>query len=493
WIQDTQLTFADALARAQNAAGMLAGLGLGAGDTLAVMLPNGLDFLDLWLGTTLLGAVLVPVNTALRGDGLRYIVEHCDARIGVVDAPLREAWEAALPAGCGPQQLLLAGDGVVDGRFALLTPLLAERHPAAPRADVAPGDLAAVLYTSGTTGLPKGVMTCHNAYAAAGLEYAQRYVRLREDDRLWTCLPLFHINAQSITVMPSLLSGRPAVMSAKFSASGFLDEMRRHQATVFNYMGVMITILLKQPVREDDADNPVRITAGSAAPAQLWREFEQRFGIQLVEIYGLTETAGVCLASPPDDVRIGRCGIPVSWAQVEIQREDGTTCDPGEPGEFVCRTDQANTMFLGYFKNPEATEGALRDGWFHSGDRGRRDEDGYFEFIDRLKDCIRRRGENISSYEIERTVNAHPHVAETAAVGVPSELGEEEVMVVVVPREGHALDPEDLIAHCAERMAAFMVPRYVRIVESLPKTPTEKIQKFELREQGAAGAWERPA
>ncbi len=492
WLGGEQLTYAQALTRAENAAGALAALGVGAGDKVAVMLPNSLEFIDLWFATTLLGAVLVPVNTALRGDGLRYIVEHCDARVAVVDEPLREAFENAFPAGTGPAHTLVRG-GQADRRWDSLDALLAERHSAAPRADVQPGDLAAVLYTSGTTGLPKGAMTCHNAYVAAGLEYAQSYVRLRADDRLWTCLPLFHINAQSITIVPSLLSGLPAVMTAKFSASGFLDEMRRHGATVFNYIGAMLTILLKQPERDDDADNPVRIATGSSAPAQLWKQFEQRFGIHLVEIYGLTETAGVCLASPTDDVRVGRCGVPVSWSDVQIQREDGTECDPGEPGEFVCRSDQPNTMFLGYYKNPDATAQANAGGWFHSGDRGRRDEDGYFEFLDRLKDCIRRRGENISSYEIERVVNSHADVAESAAVGVPSELGEDEVMIVVVPRDGHQVEPAALVEFCTERMASFMVPRYVRLVPELPKTPTEKVQKFELRSLPLEGAWDREA
>jgi crotonobetaine/carnitine-CoA ligase len=486
-------TFAETLAAAERAAGALAAAGLRPGDTLAVMLPNSLEFLDLWFGSALLGAVLVPINTQLRGEGLRYIVEHCDARSCVVDSAYAEVFDAALVRGSGPSRRFARGSAPASAGWEDLGELLAGSHAPPPRVSVHPADLAAVLYTSGTTGLPKGVMTCHNAYAVTGLEYAQRYVQLRADDILWTCLPLFHINAQGITAMPSLLSGRPMVLSARFSASGFLDEMRRHGATVFNYMGVMLTILLKQPVRPDDADNPVRISTGSSAPADRWAEFEQRFGIHLVEIYGLTESAGVCLASPPDDVRVGKCGIPVSWSEVRIAREDGSTADADEPGEFVIRAKQPNTMFQGYFKNDEATARAWAGGWFHSGDRGRRSHDGYFTFIDRLKDSIRRRGENISSFEVERIVSSHPAVLECAAVGVPSELGEEEVMVVVVPRQGAALDPVELSAFCTERLAAFQLPRYIRTIDELPKTPTEKIQKFVLREQGIEAAWDRLA
>lgn len=484
------VTYAQALSRAESAAGALASLGVRKGDKVAVMLPNSLDFLDLWFATALLGAILVPVNTQLRGEGLGYIVAHCDADVAIVDAPLIDAYDAALPPGSGPSRLFVAGGGAGE-RWSSLAELLAGGHASVSPATLAPGDPAAILYTSGTTGLPKGVMTCHNAYVATGFEYAQRYVRLQADDVLYTCLPLFHINAQAITAMPSLLSGRPMVLTSKFSGSGFLRETREHRATVFNYIGAMLTILLKQPEHEDDADNPVRLTVGSSAPAELWAEFERRFAIHIVEIYGLTETAGVCLASPPDDVRIGKCGIPVSWSDVRIHRDDGTEAAVDEPGEFVVRGKRDNTMFLGYYKNAEATAKAMEGGWFHSGDRGRRSQDGYFTFIDRLKDCIRRRGENISSYEIERIVATHPAVAECAAVGVPSELGEEEVMIVVVPRGDEHPDPAELTSFCAERMAAFMVPRYVRMVAELPKTPTQKVQKYALREDGFAAAWDR--
>jgi crotonobetaine/carnitine-CoA ligase len=488
--QGDEVTFGQALARAERAAGGLSAIGIGKGDMVALMLANSLAFLDLWFGAALLGAVIVPVNTHLRGDGLRYIVEHCDATVAVVDADLTEPFVAAVPRGVGPGRRYVHGAGGAPG-FSALEELLAGAHATAQRARLLPSDLASVLYTSGTTGLPKGVMCSHNSYAAAALEYVYGYVRMRSDDVLFTCLPLFHVNAQALSAMPSLLTGRPWVMSARFSASRFFEQMREHEVTVFNYIGAMLTILLKQPEREDDAANPLRLTAGSSAPAEQWTEFERRFAVQIVEIYGLTETAGVCLASPPDDVRVGCCGVPVSWSEVQIQRPDGSEAAPDEPGEFVIRSTSPNTMFQGYYKNAEATAAAVREDWFHSGDRGSRGADGYFRFIDRLKDSIRRRGENISSYEVEQTVNSHPSVTESAAVGVPSELGEEEVMIVVVPREGHQLDPAELVEFCAARMAAFMVPRYVSLCAELPKTPTEKIQKFALRERGVVGAWDR--
>jgi crotonobetaine/carnitine-CoA ligase len=482
-------TYAETLEAAERAAAGLAGLGVGKGTRVALMLPNCLEFLDLWFGLALLGAVLVPVNTALKGDGLRYLLEHSESAVVVVDAPLTETADRALD-GAGPLRRLCARGTPHEGWDDAAAVLDADPAPlGAPR--LQPGDLASILYTSGTTGPPKGVRNAHNAYATAAYEFTQHFAQLRSDDILYTSLPLFHVNAEMLTTIGSLVSGIPMVLAPRFSASGFFDDLRRHGATIFNYIGAMLTMLYKQPERVDDAANPARLTIGGAAPAELWRAFESRFGLQILEIYGLTETATFALGNPPGDVRVGKIGLPVSWAQVEVHREDGTPAQPAEAGEIVVRSKRPDVLFQGYDKNEEATREAVAGGWFHTGDRGRRDEDGYFVFIDRLKDSIRRRGENISSYEVERVVNSHPGVAECAAVGVPSELGEEEVMVVLVPRDGAETDPSELIAFCSERMASFMVPRYVRVRSELPKTATQRVQKFALRQEGPAGAWDR--
>jgi crotonobetaine/carnitine-CoA ligase len=487
------LSYAEALERARQGAAALAHLGLERGDKVAVMLPNSLEFLDLWFGASLLGAVLVPVNTGLRGEGLSYIIEHSESEVLIVDHELVEVLDAALPPGRGPSRRFLRGGTGPGEGYESLEQLLEGSYPDAAEAELDPGDLASILYTSGTTGLPKGVMNCHNSYATAALEFTRRYVRVRDDDVLYTSLPLFHVNAQSLTTCGALVSGRPMVLAARFSASRFFDDLRAHDATVFNYIGAMLTMLFKQPERPADADNPARVTVGGAAPAELWTDFENRFGLEILEIYGLTETATFCLGSPPDDTRVGRIGKPVSWSEVRIEAEDGSEAAGDEAGEIVIRSKRPQTIFLGYYKNEEATAKAMEGGWFHSGDRGSRDADGYFTFRDRLKDSIRRRGENISSYELERLVNQHPLVAESAAVGVPSELGEDDVMVVVVVKRGEQLRPEDLVQFCSDRMAAFMVPRYVQFREELPKTATQRVQKFQLREQGPAAAWDAEA
>lgn len=487
WHLGNQVTYGEQLARAEQAAAALASRGVGRGDAVALMLPNCLEFLDLWFGCALLGAVLVPVNTALKGAGLEYIVRHSDARVVVVDEPATTRYEAALGADHAIQRFVRGSAAGWDR----IDDLLAGAYALAPQAAAEPRDLASVLYTSGTTGLPKGVMNCHGAYVTTAREFTQHHVRVRADDVFYTSLPLFHVNAQMLTTVGSLVSGRPMVLAARFSASRFFDEIREHDATIFNYIGAMLTMLHKQPARPDDRENRVRLAIGGAAPKELWPAFERRFGLTILEIYGLTETATYCMGNPPDDIRTGTIGKPVSWSEVMIKRDDGTEAEPGEPGEIVIRAKRPDVLFQGYYKNPEATAAAmLEGGWFRSGDHGVRREDGYCVFLDRLKDCIRRRGENISSYEIERVLDSHPAVAESAAIGVPSELGEEEVLVVVVPKEGDVPDPAELIAFCSDRMAGFMVPRYVRFRDELPKTATERVQKFQLREEGFAGAWD---
>jgi crotonobetaine/carnitine-CoA ligase len=487
---DEDVSFSQMLERAEAAARALAAAGIGRGDRLALMLPNCLEFLELWFGASLLGAVLVPVNTALRGEGLRYPLEHAKPSLLVIDAPLADVVAEALGPSSPP---ILVRRESSTGEQDDLGSTLAGAHPEVSLWEAAPDELASILYTSGTTGPPKGVMNCHNAYVTAGREFAVETVRARADDVLYTSLPLFHINAQSLTTMGSLISGRPMVLSPRFSASRFFDEIRENGATVFNYIGAMLTMLWKQPERDTDAANPVRLAVGGAAPAELWPSFEQRFGCTILEIYGLTESACFCLSSPPEKIRVGRVGTPVSWSEVRIEGPDGDEAEPGTAGEICIRSKLPEVMFQGYFANPTATEEAWRGGWFHSGDRGEVDADGYVAFVDRLKDSIRRRGENISSYEVERAVNSHPAVAESAAVAVPSELGEDEVMIVVVPVPGEELEPADLIEFCGTRVASFMVPRFVRIVPELPKTGTERVRKFVLREQGADGAWDREA
>ncbi|MBW1787155.1 MAG: ATP-dependent acyl-CoA ligase [Deltaproteobacteria bacterium] len=493
YFRDQTVTFGELDRRTNRAANLLRELGIQKGDHVCLFLPNCPEFLYLWFGLAKIGGVMVPLNVSLRGDGLTYIINHCDAKWIVVDERLYDPYAFVEKDLVGIEKRVWHSDGgpAPDG-FDDLDALMATADdnppPTTPLMD---GDPLGIIYTSGTTGPPKGAMISHFNYLNTGEVWAEDYVRYRDNDIFFTTLPLFHANAQMFTTMGSLYSGRPFVLRERFSASRFFDEIRQYGATIFNYIGGMLTMLMKQPEREDDSDNPARATFGGAAPKEIWEDLEKRFNVTIIEGYGLTESGGVCLCNPPDNIKVGSIGKPVRFCDVAIWDENNQEAPKGESAEIVVKEETPYSMFLGYYKQQDKTDEAWDGGWFHTGDRGYEDEDGYFYFLDRVKDCIRRRGENISSFDIEKIVNSHPGVLESAAVAVPSELGEDEVKIYVILQPDEKLEPEELLVFCEERMAYFMVPRYVEFIKAFPKTATERTQKFELRKLGIGDAWDR--
>ncbi|WP_298817330.1 ATP-dependent acyl-CoA ligase [Chloroflexus sp.] len=489
---DQQWRYADAVEQSRRAAAVFADLGVRPGDRVALMLGNTPDYLWAWFGCACLGAVTVPINIHLKGDVLHYILEHAGATVLVVEQHLLDrivALRDRLPA---LRHLLVRGDGVsapntLAWHEALRNARLADPVP------VNPTDLHSILYTSGTTGPPKGVMLNHHAYLHSAQLFADVMIGATEDDVFGTSLPLFHINAQAHTVLPAIYRGTTIALIEQFSASRYWRQLADLGATICNLLAAMIPILMKQPPSPDDRAHRARIAACAATPPDLWRAFEERFGLTIIEGYGLTETTGFCVANPRDATRVGTFGKPLPGFALAIFAPDDTPLPPGVAGEIAIRPLADNLIMMGYYRQPDQTATAMRGGWFHTGDLGRLDEAGYAIFIDRLKQSIRRRGENISSWEVERAVNAHPAVLESAAVGVPSELGEEEVKVVVVLRPGATLDPLELIKWCEERLAYFAVPRYVEFRASLPKTATERVEKYKLKAEGVGNAWDREA
>jgi crotonobetaine/carnitine-CoA ligase len=493
YFRDKVVDFASLDINVNKAANALLEVGVRKGDHVCLFLHNCPEFLYLWFGLAKIGGVMVPLNVSLRGDGLKYIINHSDASRIVVGERLNEAYEFVEKDLNNIVQEIWMGEAAPPpGGFTPWDTLWASASVAPPPAvDIKEGDPLGIIYTSGTTGPPKGAIISHFNYLNSGLTWAEDLVAYREDDVFFTTLPLFHANAQMFTTMGSLRSGRPFVLRERFSASRFFDEIRQYGATIFNYIGGMLTMLMKQPERENDSANPARATFGGAAPREIWRDFENRFGVTIIEGYGLTETGGVCLCNPPDRIKVGSIGKPTRFCDVTVWDENNKDVPIKQSGEIVVREKDRYAMFLGYYKQSDKTEEAWEGGWFHTGDRGYKDEEGYFYFLDRIKDCIRRRGENISSFEIEKIVNSHPKVRESAAVAVPSELGEDEVKIFVVLQPNEKLAPEELITFCEERMAYFMIPRYVEFIDSFPKTPTERTQKFELRKIGIGNAWDR--
>jgi crotonobetaine/carnitine-CoA ligase len=286
-----------------------------------------------------------------------------------------------------------------------------------------------------------------------------------ESDRLFTTFPLFHNNAKYTSVTAAMEAGGCVVIDPKFTASGFWNRMREKEITAFNYMGALLMMLHKQEPRPDDRENPVRIAFGAPCPVDIWEDFEARFNMKLVEVYGMTEAPMAC-ENRLDDRRIGAAGKSSMTYEVIIGDENDQPCAPGVPGEILVRPKHPWALFTEYYKNPSATVEAWRNLWFHTGDRGKVDDEGFVFFIDRMKDCIRRRGENISSWEVESCINLHPAVEESAAYGVASDLSESEVMIAVVVKPDLTVRPEQLLDHCQGSIAHFAIPRYVRFIGS---------------------------
>jgi crotonobetaine/carnitine-CoA ligase len=351
------------------------------------------------------------------------------------------------------------------------------------RATVAPGDLAAVMYTSGTTGPPKGVMLPHGC-PIMWAEETVRHLRFEQGATHYCCFPMFHTLAQYFATMPALLNNGTLALGDRFSVSGFWEDVERFGARTANMMGSTVSLLNAAPPRQSDADTPLELAFGAPAPASIMPEFKHRFGLEFVEIYGSSE-ANVVLWNTPGDAEPGTCGRPIGRFDVQLVDDNDDPVSDGEIGEIVTRPHQPHSMMSGYYGMPDATATAFRNLWFHTGDLARRRGDGNHSFVDRKKDAIRRRGENISSWEIETVLSGHPAVAEVLAFGVPSELSEEDVMVVVVPKTPDAPPAfADLIAYCEARMPGYMVPRYWEFAREVARTQTGKVEKYRARSRG---------
>jgi carnitine-CoA ligase len=494
--ENERITYRQLNECANRVANGLDALGIKPNDGVAIMVPNRPEWLCAFFATQKLGAYAVPVNVALKGEGLAYILNHCEARALIIGSELFPQFEP-IRASLGQLEHVIVDLAAPDGSqeppppgTIPLAQLMASASPAEVLRPVDPNAISNLMYTSGTTGLPKGVVMRNRAVdlAGPGLFSIPIY---RPDDILYTCLPLFHGNALYLTVLRALANGLTVAISRRFSASRLWDEIRHYGATTFNALGAMIPILLKQPPRPDDGQNPVRLVLSAATPAWAWQEFEKRFNLTVWEGYGAVDGGGFSLMNIGQAPK-GSMGKPPPGVEAKVVDDDGVEVAAGEVGNLVFKIDNPETRRVEYFKNPQASEAKVRRGWFSTGDLAYCDSEGNFYFADRKTDSIRRRGENISSFEVEKIINQHPAVLESGAYGVPSELGEDDVMVAVVLRPGQTVAPEELIRFCQERMAKFMLPRYIDFRSSLPKTETHRIQKTELKKQGVTpSTWDR--
>lgn len=465
------VSFREHAHRTAAAATVWSELGVQRGDLVVVALPNGLPFLLAWHGLNRLGAVMVPLNLHFRAREASYVLAHSRAAHVITSAAhaAEVVEEAAAELDPAP-------------RIHHIEDLLAPLAAAAPRRglpDLGAEEPAAVLYTSGTTGPPKGCITTHAHYSVNGALLADS-IRLAPGDTKLIMLPLFHMNAENST-MAVLHAGARAYLRDGFSARSFWAEVVEHQVTHTHYLGAVLPVLDK---REDPpvGASSLRVLWGAGCSPEAIERLESRWGVRIIEVFGMTET-GMDLCNPYDGPRRpGSCGLPVPGRRIRLLGDDGGEVPVGEVGQIVI--ERAPGMTTGYLHNEQATAGLYRDGWLYTGDLARRDEDGYHYFVDRAKDIIRRSGENIGSAEVEGVLREHPAVEDAACVPFPDELRDEEVHAVIqlVPGLGpHEVPPEQLLAWCAERLASYKLPRYLEYATGLPRTPTGKVQKSELR------------
>ncbi len=490
--ENEKITFDHFNEMANRVANGLLDIGVRKGDKVAIMLPNCPDYLYLWFGIAKMGGVMVPLNVSWKGELLNYILNHSDSETLIVEKSLFPQINEVLGVCPKIRRIFMRGGGEglpKENRHHYdSVEELFKTSPDEPQISLTPHDPFEIMYTSGTTGRSKGVVRWSEYIILRGLRTV-RYMGYVEEDTLYTCLPLYHGNAQNLTTMPALLANARLALGKRFSASNFWNDTRRYGATVFNFVGTIIPILYKQEPKGNDADNPVRLARGGGIPPRIWKNFEKRFGLTLVETYGTTE--GGSIWNRPEG-KVGSIGMAPYFNEARVVDELDRELPPGKIGELIIRPRDPEEKWVEYYKEPEATQEKFRGGWYRTGDLVYQDDEGWFFFVGRKKDVIRRRGENISAAEVELVIMSHPNVLECACFGVPSQLGEEDVMVCVVPKHGMSLSSQELVSFCEERMAYFMVPRYIEFLERLPKTPTERVEKYKLKEtRPNPNTWDR--
>jgi crotonobetaine/carnitine-CoA ligase len=494
-------TYAQAESLSNRYANGFAKLGIRHGDHVAVMMPNCPEFLWVVWGLGKLGAVAVPLNTAAKGDMLAYFLDHSDSTCLVIDAQWADRLRAVASGLTKLRECLVHAPpqdplpDMLPGRpVRRLAQIVADDDCAPPLDHVRCDDTHLIMYTSGTTGPSKGVMCPHSQGLGIGRSIATDF-GYQSDDVLYVCLPLFHANALWYSCYAALWADASVALSLRFSASAFWDELRQSGATQFNSLGAMTNIIMQLPAGPHEREHALRQCMIVPVQQDLYREIRRRFGVKITSVFAMTENYAVTTFVPDErPEKVGSAGSGRSASQLRIVDDDGRLLASGEVGEIQLMALQPGSMMKGYYRMPQETAQAFTDGWFRTGDRGWLDADGYLYFVDRKKEAIRRRGENISAYEVEMILSRHPAVLEAAAIAVPSELSEDEVMVYLVLRPGQRATHEEVVRFADANMSHFMVPRFVEFIDALPKTATEKIEKYKLKLDAAArrdSLWDR--
>lgn len=456
-------------------------LGIVPHDHVVVFCDNSLRMAATMTAIMSYGAVVIPLNTALVGQGLRTLLLHSDAKLLIADPEyVSRCLACSVLAGhqcvsTGQRTEIPGWEDVFRGGTEIISRGAGQ-------------DLAMVMYTSGTTGDSKGAMLSHTSCVMAAWACAAIMMEASHDETIYTCLPFFHCAAQQLGLWTAMLSGARLVFATRFSASTFWTHIRKYDVKAFHFVGPLTSVLWKAPPAPDDASSPARLAVGGG-PRIAWKEFEQRFGLEFIECYGMTETFGGCVSHRPGHGRSGKAGKALDYVELKVVDDQGMPVPPGVEGNIMLRERVPGAFFSGYYKRPDLTEAAFSDGWYRTLDLGVLDEEGYLTWHSRARDILRHKGENVSAIVVETTIGEHPAVEECGVAGVPSELGEDELLAVIVPKSP-APSFAELVAFAAGRLPSFAVPRYFAIAESLPKTATSRIQRHLLR-PFLAGAYDR--
>jgi len=492
WFEGERYTYSEVLARSRRVAQGFATQGVKKGSHVAVLMENCPQFIYTWFGLALLGAVEAPFNPFHKGSILEYLINYSDAEILVISSSFIDEIRSV------EDRIKKVKKIIIEGQYkkesfktirAIPFSALLQEDAGQLSVDVRYDDIMALMFTSGTTGPSKGVLITHNQAFFVASQY-MNVTGVTRSDVGYCYIPLFHEAPQFGLVLGSMLCGGSFLLTRGFSAADFWQDIRKYNCTASGMFEVVIKILLMAPEQPDDADNPMRVFSTAHITQESQEAFEKRFAVKLVNTYGLTE--GDCtIAATYRDIRPGSFGKPRGYFDVQLFDSMDRKVPRGKVGEIALRPRQPHTIFESYYKMPEKTLEALRNLWWHTGDLAYQDEDGYFFFVGREKDMIRRGDENISALEVEKVAESHPDVKECAAVAAYSEVWGEEVKLVIVRREGSKIDPAGIIAFCDERMAYFMVPRYIEFVQSIPRTGGSGRPVKEQMKPITANTWDR--
>ncbi len=489
--RDETLTYGDADRLSNQVANNLLAKGIGKGDVVATLMYNSVEQALIWFGCAKIGAVYAALNVSLVKDDLCYSLDDTGAALFVVDEELAPAYISAREDLKADPAVLVLGDTSVVPGAAPFADLLGGDE-SLPEVEVAAADPMCIVYTGGSTSMPKGVLVSHLYYIAAAIRYGD-IAEAREDDVHFANSHFFHIGGQQFAITGPLYHGMTGVMEKWFSASGYWNTIRKHGVTVIDPLGTMMAVLLRAPESEQDKQHKVRIGVGIAAGQvrrDLRDEFEARFGTPMMEVYSMTEMGVLICSERTFDRRLGSCGRPHGWTEVLIVDGDDNPVPANTTGQILLRPKVPNTYMIEYINKPAETLAAWKNLWYHSGDLGYLDDEGYVFFVGREAHWIRRRGENVSAFEVEKAMTAHPAVIDCAVVGVPSDIGEEDIKAYVQLADDVARpEPMELVEWCKDRIAFFKVPRYMEFVDEFPRTMTKnEIARHELRELGVGDA-----